>query len=137
MMKIPLRDLKVAFLNPAKYAKAFRPGNGQGHPSKYGMLLFAIGEFHKTGDPHKAQQYLDDKITSNFKNVSDLAKYVKWLDGYIREFKALGNYFANVRNNISMPLPSKFDEFTVSGQAARIDLEPSGGYAVWLLVRDD
>jgi hypothetical protein len=54
------------------------------------MLLFAIGEFHKTNDPKSAQDYLETHINKNFVNVGDLSKYVQWLDAYIRDFKALG-----------------------------------------------
>jgi hypothetical protein len=137
MIRIPLVELKVALSNPSKYAKSFRPGEGGGGPSKYGMLLFAIGEFHKTNDPQKAQEYLDLHITKNFKNVSDLDKYANWLQVYVREFRALGNNFVGVRDNIAMPLPARFSGLTVSGQAARIDLNPAGGYSVWVFVRDE
>src|SRR5438552_1604159 len=136
MTRIPLGDLRIALSNPAQYAKSFQPGEGGGGPSKYGMLLFAIGEFHKTNDLKKAQDYLETRITKNFRNVNDLAKYVLWLQLYAREFRALGNNFVNVRDNIAIPLPARFGGLTVSGQAARIDLDPSGGYAVWVFVRD-
>jgi len=138
MTRIPLRDLKEALSNPAKYARSFQPGrdNGFPRPSKYGMLLFAIGEFHKTNDLQRAQKYLETAIVKNFKHVSDLSKYVTWLHLYAREFRALGNNCFKVRNNIAIPLPPKFSGMTVSGQAARIDLSPSGGYAVWVFVRN-
>ena len=137
MTRIPLGDLKVALANPSQYVKSFQPGVGGGGPSKYGMLLFAIGEFHKTNDPKKARDYLGTRFTKNFRNVNDLAKYAQWLQLYMREFRALGNNFVNVRDNITIPLPIRFSGLTVSGQAARIDLDRTGGYAVWVFVRDE
>lgn len=137
MIRVPLGDLKAALANPSKYAKSFKPGEGGGGPSKYVMLLFAIGEFHKTNDPKKAQEYLETHIEKNFKNVSDLDKYLGWLQVYIREFRGLGNNFVSVRDNIAVPIPARFSGLTVSGQAARIDLNPAGGYSVWVFVRNE
>jgi hypothetical protein len=100
------------------------------------MLLFAVGQFHKTNDLKTAQDYLETKINKNFKAVSDLSKYVLWLQTYVREFGALGNNFVQVRDNVTLPLPSRFSKIVVSGQAARIDLNPAGGYAVWIFARN-
>jgi hypothetical protein len=135
--RVPLRDLKVALANPSKYVKSFGAGTGGGGPSKYGMLLFAIGEFHKTRDPKKAQDYLESHITKNFKNVSDLSKYAQWLQLYVRDFATLGNTFVNIRDGIAIPLPARFNSFSVSGQAARVDLDRQGGYSIWVFVRDE
>jgi len=137
MTRVALRDLKLALANPSKYVKSFGAGSSTGGPSKYGMLLFAVGEFHKTKDPKKAQDYLETHITKNFKNVNDLPKYAQWLQIYMRDFKALGNSFVNVRDNIAISLPVRFNGLSVSGQAARVDLDRNGGYSIWVFVRDE
>jgi hypothetical protein len=99
------------------------------------MFLFSIGEFHRTNDINQAQDYLEEKIVTNFQNVGDLPNYIQKLQVYTREFDRLGNIFVRVRDNITVPIPPQFSNFVVSGQAARIDLVPSGGYAVWVFVR--
>jgi hypothetical protein len=137
MTRVPLRDLRVALASPAKYVKSFGSGANGGGPSKYVMLLFAVGEFHKTKDPQKAQDYLETHITNNFKHVNDLPKYIQWLQLYIRDFKALGNKFVNVRDNIAIPLPVRFNGLAVTGQASRIDLDQKAGYSIWIFVRDE
>jgi hypothetical protein len=137
MIRVPLRELKLAFANPSNYVKSFGKGGSGGGPSKYGMLLFAIGEFHKTRDFKKAQDYLDTHITKNFKNVGDLSKYVLWLRLYVTDFRRLGNTCVNVRDSIAIPLPFHFNNLSVTGQAARVDLDPYGGYSIWIFVRGE
>jgi hypothetical protein len=100
------------------------------------MLLFAIGHFHHTNNVREAQDYLEEKITKNFKIVSDLPTYFQKLQVYAREFKKLGNVFIRVRDNITISTLAQYADIVVSGQAARIDLVPSRGYAVWIFVRD-
>jgi hypothetical protein len=100
------------------------------------MFLHAIGEFHRTDDLQKAQGYLQEKIEDNFTNIADLPDYSRKLQAYAREFWQLGNTFVRVRDNVAVPIPTEFTDFVVSGQAARIDLVPSGGYAAWVFVRD-
>lgn len=137
MTRIPLSDLRAAFANPTNYVKSFRPGkNGRGGPSKYGMFLFSIGEYHKTGDLGKAEEYLEEKIEKNFKNFKDLPEYIRKLQDYAREFRRTENTFVKVRDNVILPTPPKYSDYVVSGQAARIDLLEKGGYGVWLFVRN-
>jgi hypothetical protein len=138
MIRIPLRDLRVAFSNPVQYAQNARSNNSGTFPrkSKYSMLLFAVGELHKTGNLKSAQDYLERKITLNFKSVSDLGTYIGRLRKYASEFASLGNTFFRVRDKIVIETPSRFAGILVSGQAARIDLVPTGGYAVWVFVRN-
>ena len=136
MIRVPLGDLRTAISNPSNYARSFKPGRGNGGPSKYGMFLHAIGEFHKTNDVGKAQDYLEASLTKNFKNVSELPDYVKKLEEYGREWRALGNSLIRYRDNVTIAVPKRFPAFSVSGQASRIDLIPSGGYGIWMFVRD-
>jgi hypothetical protein len=135
MIRVPLRDLRVAFSDPSRYVGTFRPGKRGGGPSKYNMLLFAVGEFHHTNNLKQAQDYLEKKIVANFPNAADLPQYVQQLQSYTREFAKLGNAFVRVKDNISIPIPKAFEGIAVSGQAARIDLVASGGYAVWIFGR--
>ena len=136
MKRVPLGDLRTAFSNPQKYARSFTGKSGGGGPSKYGMFLHAVGEFHRTGDLQRAQDYLQEKIEDNFKNIADLPSYSRKLQVYAREFRRLGNTFVRVRDNVVVPIPTEFSDFLVSGQAARVDLVPTGGYGAWIFVRD-
>ena len=138
MIRVPLRDLRAALSNPVQYVNNLRRGTSaiRPRPSKYLMLRFAVGEFHKANDAKHAQDYLEQKITAKFKNVRDLHVYVNQLQSYIREFRALGNTSVRVRDNIAVEVPSRFADIAVSGQSARFDLVPSGGYAAWVFVRN-
>ena len=136
LIRVPLGDLPEAFANPVKYARSFRPGRGGGGPSKYGMFQFAIGEYHKTGDGAEAERYLERVFLKNFSDLKDLPAYRRMLQDYIREFGRTKNAFVKARDNISLPKPAEYSDFIVSGQAARIDLLGSGGYGVWMFVRD-
>lgn len=136
MIRVPLRDLRVAFTDPAAYARSFRPGKQEGGPSKYGMFLFAIGEYHQTESLADAEKYLEDRFVNNFRNIGELPEYVKKLRHYVREFRNTGNIFVRTRDNIVVPLPPRYKEFAVSGQAARIDLIQQGGYGVWVFGRN-
>lgn len=136
MKRVSLSELRSAFSNPTKYVGSFTGKSGSGGPSKYGMFLHAVGELHRTDDLQKAQDYLREKIEGNFTNIADLPDYARRLQVYAREFRQLGNTFVRVRDNVSVPIPNEFNDFVVSGQAARIDLVPSGGYAAWVFVRD-
>jgi hypothetical protein len=136
MTRVLLRDLRVAFANPAAYVRSFRPGKQEGGPSKYGMFLFAIGEYHQSESLADAEKYLEDRFINNFRNIQELPEYVKKLRHYVREFRNTGNIFVRMRDNIVVPLPPRYKEFAVSGQAARIDLIPAGGYGVWIFGRN-
>ena len=136
MIRVPLRDLRVAFANPAAYVRSFRPGKQEGGPSKYGMFLFALGEYHQSESLADAEEYLEEKFVNNFRNIQELPDYVKKLRHYVREFQDTGNIFVRTRDNIEVPLPARYKEFVVSGQAARIDLIQPGGYGVWVFARN-
>jgi hypothetical protein len=133
-VRIPLGDLRAAVANPSNYAKNYNPGKRDGGPSKYSMFLHAIGEYHKTNDVNRAQDYLDEKL-KNFKDFKDLPEYVEKLDKYAKEFKKQGNALVRYRDLVSVPVPPQYSQFTVTGQASRVDLVPSGGYAIWMFVR--
>jgi hypothetical protein len=137
VIRVPLRALRTAFADPARYVRTFKPSRSGGGPSKYGMLLFAVGVFHRTNNDRRAQEYLEEKIVANFEQTDDLTQYSQKLQEYAQQFRALGNIFLRVRDNIAVPIPPRFDSVTVSGQAARVDLVPSGGYAVWVFNRNE
>jgi hypothetical protein len=135
MKRVPLSDLRTALSNPQKYAKSFTGKSGGGGPTKYGMFLHAIGEFHRKGDCQSAQDYLREKIENNFRNIADLGDYSTKLQVYAGEFRRIGHTFVRFRDNVTVPIPTEFSDFIVSGQAARVDLVPTGGYAIWIFVR--
>lgn len=137
MKRVPLRDLRAAFRDPRRYAKRFTGERSPRGKSKYSMFLHSIAEFHRNGDLQAAQEYLREKIENNFKDSRDLADYSRKLQVYAIQFRRQGNALVRARDNITVPLPTGFPDFAVSGQAGRIDLVPSGGYAIWVFVRDD
>ena len=136
MIRVPLGDLKTAFSNPARYVASFKPGSRGGGATRYGTFLHSIGVFHNNnGDLPKAQSYLDSEFTS--KNFTQLTDYLDRLDRYAQRWGQLGNTVVRYRDNISVPIPKSYANFRISGQAARVDLVGSGGYGIWMFVRDE
>jgi hypothetical protein len=136
LIRIPLRDLKVAFSNPTRFVRSFKPDGSSGGLNKYSMFLHAIGTFHKTNDLAKAQDYLERVVTKNFEDIADLPDYAKRLSIYVREWRRQGNSLVRYRDNIAIPISENYSGFIVSGQAARVDLLLSGGYGVWIFGRN-
>ena len=134
MIKIPLRDLRMALEDPISYVnkhKTVSPPTMR--TSKYGVFRNAVFEYH-SGNLQQAHNYLEDKFKI-FKTQSDLAEYMVRLNTYAREFKQLKTNVVETRVNIALALPKEYTDFRISGQVARLDL--SKCYNAWLFVRDD
>jgi tetratricopeptide (TPR) repeat protein len=134
-MKIPLRELEEARQNPDAYLNKKSNANGLGfNPrSKFRVFVMAIYNFHRSGnDLSKAQDYLE-KGFNKFKSQKDLIPYIHLLEHYASDFKDSGAVVFKVRDNISVPLNSKFKKagFRLSGEIPRLDIT-SDGYAAWL-----
>jgi hypothetical protein len=138
MITVPLRDLRVAFLDPAGYVRKVKSSARPAMRStKYGIFRNAVFEFHqKDQNLNQAAAYLEDKFKS-FRSQAELPKYIDWLDVYAKEFKSLDTKVVQTRANVQVPLPDQYAGVRVSGQVARIDLNPSGGYNAWVFVRDE
>ena len=59
---------------------------------------------------------------------------IQQLQDYVSVFEKLGTSVAKVRNDVAVPLPEAYQPFRVTGQIARLDVAPKGGYRAWLFV---
>src|ERR1051326_4728934 len=131
-MKLPLADLEEALRNPRAFARQAR-GSARGFgPTRYLALRSVALGFHKTNDINAAVEQLENRL-KEFKTTRDNDAYVEKLREYVVNFQALGTTVARVRSNIKVPLPPEYTDFQITGQIARLDVDPVGGYRAWLL----
>ena len=136
--RLPLRDLREARADPARYRnKLLNPPRGGG-PNYFNALRDAIFNFHKAEwTAAEAEWYLEGRLNSLPDTVgrADVSDQFRW---YVGEYEARGWTTFHTRMNVSIPLPSWVSaNLSVSGEIARIDLVPSGGYAGWVFLSGD
>jgi hypothetical protein len=138
MIKIPLRDLRAAFADPANYVHQHsEKATGRMRATKYGAFRNAVFQYHSSeGNLKSAQDYLEAKFET-FKNQAELPEYLVKLSKYAKEFELLGTELVRTRANVALKLPEAYSDFRVSGQIARLDITKAHGYNVWTFVRGD
>lgn len=134
--RLPLRELEEASADPAGYrAKLYGPPRqAQGSPY-FNALRNAIFNFHKPQwTTAQAESYLKERLarTPNAERKSEALDQFRW---YLDKYRALGWPKALTRLNLNIPLPPRAPaDLSLSGQVARVDFVPSGGYAGWIFV---
>jgi hypothetical protein len=126
-MRISLRDLEAARLNPGEFS-----GRAAGfyRMSKHRILQLAALEFHRRHeDPDAAYTYFQEHFTQNFKNLSDLPSFQAQLTRYCQQFSTLGMIVASIKTRISISISQQLE---IVGEIPRLDLAADGGYAGWL-----
>jgi hypothetical protein len=133
--KLPLRKLDEARQNPAAFRARLAAGGGKdGWGATYfGALRDAIFRFETNGqDERDAARYLDRRLAA-FKSAKKKDETLDHLAWYAAARKARREVVVRTRESISISLPpSAAQDVRVSGQIARIDLRPSGGFCCWL-----
>lgn len=133
---MPLRELDEAGADPAGYRSKLYgpPRRAQGSPY-FNALRNAIFNFHK---PHwttvQAESYLEERLarTPNAARKSEALDQFRW---YLKKYRDLGWPTALTRLNLNISLSSRAPaDLSLSGQVARVDFAPSGGYAGWIFV---
>jgi hypothetical protein len=110
-------------------------GAGTGSPSgfrfsKVRALHYAVYEFHRTdGDLSRASDYLYTLYHRNFKTTGDYARLDDQLAEYAAWYRLSGFIVVEYRLQAAIPLGSGVQ---LVGEIPRLDLDPTGGYAVWL-----
>jgi len=106
-------------------------------PSMFRMWQYALKRLHAE-NVESAAEYLQDAIVSNFKvndrNESRLDDLVDALHRYAASFESLGHIAVEVLKPMNLVINSKL---TIAGEVARLDLVPSGGYAAFVLSREE
>lgn len=134
--RLPLRELEEANADPAGYrAKLYGPPRQAQGSIYFNTLRNAIFNFHKPQwTAAQAESYLEDRLASaaNASKKAEVSDQFRW---YVSEYETLGWTKFLTRLTVDIPLPACAPaELTISGQIARVDLVPSGGYAGWMLL---
>jgi hypothetical protein len=128
--------LEEASADPVGYrAKLYGPARQAQGSVYFNALRNAIFNFHKPGwDAAQAEGYLGDRLAGapNGVRKAEALDQFRW---YLERYRALGWPTALTRLNLSIPLPPRAPaDLTLSGQVARVDFAPYGGYAGWIFV---
>jgi hypothetical protein len=133
--RVSLRNLEEALQNPRAWVRG-QQGQRSSRYSRFNALRSTALEFHKDNDLVAAQKSLEARFQRNFRVVKGNDEYFQMLHTYAKSFAALGTAFVRAYNNIVVLLPDEYrDQFHVSGQIARLDLHPDGGYRAWMFTR--
>lgn len=132
-MRIRLSELQDAFSNPRAFVKAQAKARTGFRSNRYLFLRAVALDYHKHYDRGISEARLESKFVQNFKSTKGNDEYLEKLREYIAEFTALGTSVAKVRNNVRLSLPAEYADFEITGQVARLDVDPAGGYRAWLL----
>jgi hypothetical protein len=100
------------------------------------MWQYALKRVHSES-VDAAAEYLRETVLSNFKvnerNEGRLDELVDRLYEYATAFTSLGNVVVEVLKPMNIVVNPKL---TISGEVTRLDLIPTGGYAAFLLSRE-
>ena len=137
MHRLPLGDLEVARRDPIAYRDRLDSEEKRRFGLTYSSALrWAVFRFHATGDDVGAAAYLEELLEHpklrNAARKEETAEEFQW---YVQEYAQRAWPTFETRRRLVVPLPRRIrDDLTCSGEIARIDLEPSGGYAAWLFM---
>jgi len=131
-MKISLSSLEEAMKNPRAFLKAQkRPKTGFRY-SRYLVLRGVALAYHAQNDLRISEALLETRLAQKFKNTKGNDECVEQLREYVAEFISLGTTVAKVRNRVHAVLPEEYKDYSITGEVARLDLHPEGGYRAWL-----
>jgi hypothetical protein len=135
-LRLPLRELDEANADPIGYrAKLYGPPRQAQGSIYFNSLRNAIFNFHKPQwTAAQAESYLENRLV-NTANAPRKAEVLEQFHWYLEQYRALGWGTALTRLNLNISAPP-WDpaDLALSGQLARVDLVPSGGYAGWIFV---
>jgi hypothetical protein len=134
--RLPLRELEEANADPVGYrAKLYGPARQAQGSIYFNALRNAIFNFHKPQwTAAQAGSYLEDRL-ANAANAPRIAEVLDQFHWYLEQYRALGWATALTKLNVNISLPPWAPaDLSISGQIARVDFVPSGGYAGWIFV---
>jgi hypothetical protein len=134
--RLPLRELEEANADPTGYrAKLYGPPRQAQGSIYFNALRNAIFNLHKPEwTVAQAESYLEDRL-AEAANTSRKAEAFDQFHWYLEQYRALGWATALTRLNVNISLsPWAPADLALSGQLARVDFVPSGGYGGWVFV---
>lgn len=139
-MRLALKQVEDALQDPAAWAKRLASGDeSRGGNSRPGSLLHAIGKYHRHGeDAAFARKYLDGRL-EKFRAGAANEEIRNQLDWYIDDWETRTQKgWLNTKLDLNVTVPQPLwvrDDFRCSGRVSRFDVDPSGGYAAWLMTQ--
>jgi hypothetical protein len=88
--------------------------------------------YHAQNDLVISETLLESRLGQKFKGTKGNVECLEQLREYVAEFSALGTTVAKVRNRVKVVLPEEYQDYPITGEVARLDLHPAGGYRAWL-----
>jgi len=132
-MRISLSNLQEAIKNPRAFIRAQRKPRTGFRYSRYLMLRSVALGYHAQNDLGVSEALLEARLIQKFKGTKGNAECLEQLRTYVSQFTALGTSVAKVRNRVTVVLPEEYADYPITGEVARLDLHPAGGYRAWLL----
>lgn len=135
MPRLPLRELEEALKNPSAYrAKLEQSAESTYGATYFGALRDAILKYHKDyNDIAQTRAYLEVRL-NRFKDSIRSSETMEQLEWYIEDYVSRGWPMFETRMRVVIPLPQwALPNLVCSGEVARVDVIPTGGYAAWLI----
>jgi hypothetical protein len=132
-MRISLSNLQEAIKNPRAFIRAQRKPRTGFRYSRYLMLRSVALGYHAQNDLRVSEALLEARLIQKFKGTKGNAECLEQLRTYVSQFTALGTSVAKVRNRVTVVLRDEYADYPITGEVARLDLHPAGGYRAWLL----
>lgn len=136
-MKLRLAQLETVRQDPRAWMRAAGGGPQAYGPSKARYQQYAFYKYHEfNNDVERAITYFEDLHDRQFKTRVRFDSLVEEIRAYDRAYQALedaGFAVARTKLNVAIPVPP---DLVLTGEVARLDLSPTGGYSVWLVRRD-
>jgi hypothetical protein len=132
-MKISLSNLQEAMNNPPAFIRAQKKPRTDFRYSRYLMLRTVALGYHAQNDLGLSEALLEARLAEKFKGTKGNIECLEQFRDYVAEFTALGTTVAKVHDRVRVVLPSEYADYAITGEIARLDLHPAGGYRAWLL----
>lgn len=133
MLRIPLRDLEEATNNPEAYReKLLQPSENRFGRTYANALRSAIFKFHRlNNDLSESKAYLENYLrrwsTDSLKQTMTIENLEWYADDFLRRGWPI------FENRLRVVVPQTISSnLRCSGEATRLDIVPSGGYAAWV-----
>jgi hypothetical protein len=130
-VKISLSNLEEAMKNPRAFLRAQKKPKSGFRYSRYMVLRGVALAYHDQNDLGISEALLAGRLIDKFKGTKGNDECVAKLRDYVAEFTALGTTVAKVRDRVKVVLPEEYKEDAITGEIARLDLHPAGGYRAW------
>lgn len=134
MARIPLGELEEASRNPGAYRhKLDHPVEKRMGETYINALRQTIFRFHDTNDYQEAHSYLVNRLAnSRLRSAIQKAATIDQFEWYVEDYTTRAWPLFQTQLRLRIPLSRGPADLVCSGEIARLDVVPAGGYAGWL-----